>query len=260
LKQQHQQIEAFARVVSLAAALLAVVVGGCTEIRVRDERVTYVALGDSSTAGPSSRNYPDILIDLLDEPATSFANEGESNSTTARGIERIDEILEGDYYPNAEVWLYWLGGADITEFMLDVDPLLLVPPSAGDYPFDGSLQRRLDEIDGNLAEGVQRIQATGATVYMATLYLVREDVDECDPLPLNVIVAEQARVANEYIVHERIRDVAARTGAILVEIVAEDADIRSSEDNYFNCNHLSASGNEIVARVFFDTISATPGD
>ena len=45
-----------------------VLVGGCADFRLPDPAVVYVAFGDSSTAGPSERDYPDILRELLGEP------------------------------------------------------------------------------------------------------------------------------------------------------------------------------------------------
>ncbi|GAG17174.1 unnamed protein product, partial [marine sediment metagenome] len=69
----------------------------------------------------------------------------------------------------------------------------------------------------------------------------------------------QAVNANAYLgrLNERIREAVAARGAILVDVGAEDEVIRPDQANYFNCNHLSEQGNEIVAELFFDAITAT---
>ena len=120
-----------ARLGMVAALLLS---GGCAEFRVPDPNVIYVAIGDSSTSGPSTRDYPDILQELLDVAPDTFANEGGSGETSEEGLDHLTFLLEEEIFPNAEVLLYWMGGNDIAEFIKDHDPFLLASPDDPDYP------------------------------------------------------------------------------------------------------------------------------
>ena len=57
------------RGVSVGAIALALgVSAGCVELRTPDPDVRYVAFGDSTTKGPTPRDYPAILRELLDVP------------------------------------------------------------------------------------------------------------------------------------------------------------------------------------------------
>ena len=94
-----------------AVAALGVLAGvtGCVEIRVPDPAVHYVAFGDSMTRGPSDRDYPDILRELLGEPLDAFANEGQSGETSDEGRGRLNDLVALDLYPNVRI-LSLLGG------------------------------------------------------------------------------------------------------------------------------------------------------
>jgi lysophospholipase L1-like esterase len=218
--------------------------------------VRFVAIGDSATRGPSDRDYPDILRERLGQPADSFANEGHGGETTDEGIERLRLLIRWEIYPNAHTLLYWQGGADIIDFAGDVDPLLLLDPDSGLYPFKDGLNDKLDEIQRNIEDAIETAQSTGWLVYAATYYAAREEIGPCESLFLDTILPSQARHANAYIrrVNERIRLAVADTGAILVDVAAMTDVLQGDELYYFDCNHLSAEGNEIVANLFHDVI------
>jgi hypothetical protein len=243
----------------LIAGLLCV--AGCADMRLPDPNVRFVAFGDSSTKGPSTRDYPDILRQLLNEPLEIFVNEGSGGETSEEGIERLDGLLSNGIYPNAETLFYWQGGNDVTEFIESFDPLLIFPPDEPDYLFRGSLRRRLDEAQGNIESAIVVAQDAGLTVYVATYYLIQEEFAECDALPFDIVFPGQAVNANAYLLmlNERIRQAAESTGAILVDVAAEDAVLRANPSNYFDCNHLSEQGNEIVAGLFFAAMIGAGG-
>ena len=129
-------------IVRIALCLTLALATGCVEIGVPDPAVRYVAFGDSTTAGPSSRDYPDILRELLGLPAETFANEGMGGETTDEGLSRLESLLAGDIYPEAEFLLFWEGGNDITDFIQETDPFLFFSPTDADYPFTSAINSR----------------------------------------------------------------------------------------------------------------------
>jgi lysophospholipase L1-like esterase len=244
-----------ARVVIVAGSGPLLTLLGCTGVAplVPDPAVRYVAFGDSSTAGTGGeQGYPELLAALLGEPLNAIANQGTDGESTADGLERVRELIERGIYPNAEVLLYWEGGADLIALMRELDRLLLFSPRAADYPFAARLEQALDRIAANVEAAITAGQAAGLTVYVATYFSLREATTACDPLPLDVIVPAQARNANDYVdlLNERIRAAATRTGAGLVDIAAADAALQADAANFVNCNHLSSQGNAIVAEIF----------
>lgn len=234
-----------------------ILLAGCGELRLPDGRVTHVAFGDSTTAGPSNRDYPDILREMLGEPPEAFANEGEGGETTAEGNDRLDRLIASAIYPNAAVWMYWEGGGDVIDFIQDNDPFLLLSPEDADFPLAGTLEDRLDQTQANIQRAIASMSGAGHTVLVATLFFIREDVGACPALPLDILLPAQAANANAYLrlLNERIRTAATSAGAILVDIAAVDETLGASAENYFNCNHLSEAGNTIAAGVFRDALA-----
>lgn len=248
--------------VGLAVAFgLAGCTAGCMEIRIPDPDVRYIAFGDSTTAGPSTRDYPDILRETLGEPENSFANEGKGGETTDEGLERLNMLLEDELFPEATDLLYWEGGNDITDFIQAHDPFLLSSPDDPGYVFADVLNQRLDVIQANMTSAVIAAKNDGLRVHVATYFFLIEGLAFCQALPFDIVFPFQAANANVYIrrLNQRIRTVAADPGAILVDVAAVDATLRGDPANYFNCNHLSEEGNAIAAEVFRAAIeSASP--
>lgn len=244
-------------IILLGLITAAVGLSGCVEMRAPAPLVRYVAFGDSTTVGPTTRDYPDILRELLGEPPETFANEGNGGETTKNGLDRISELLETEQFQSAEVWLYWEGGNDIIEFIQDRDPFLLFSPDSQDYPFADALARQLTEIQANVESAISTLRGAGLEVYVATYFSVRESLAECPPLPLDILLPLQAEHANAYMVrlNESIRLAVSAQGAFLVDVALKDKELRSDAANYFDCNHLSVQGNEIVAGVFADVIT-----
>lgn len=115
---------------------------------------------------------------------------------------------------------------------------------------------RLDRVQADVQSAIVAARAVGFTVYVATYFTLQVGVGECDALPFGTILPLQAANANAYIamLNDRIRDAASAAGAILVDVEAASAAIEADPANYFNCDHLSAQGNAIVAELFFDAI------
>ena len=87
--------------------------GTGTAFRMPDPNVRYVAFGESTTAGPSERDYPDILREKLDQPPETFSNEGLGGESTEEGLERLADLIDRGLFPNAR------------SRMLNLKPILL---------------------------------------------------------------------------------------------------------------------------------------
>lgn len=245
--------------VVLNAAAFAVLCGCLSDIdfRLPDPAVRYLAFGDSAARGPSARDYAEFLRDLLGEAPEVFANEGEGGETSGEGVERLRALLVRGLFPNAEVLLFWEGGNSLTDFVQERDPLLVFSPDSPVYPFSTQLNEKLEEIQADIEEAMRIGTEAGLQVFAATYYFLPESSLDCDPLLLDILLPGQAANANAYVtkLNERIRLAADIRGAILVDVASKDGSLRGDPKNYFNCNHLSAAGNEIVARLFFDAMT-----
>jgi lysophospholipase L1-like esterase len=239
---------------SALAVLLAAIVmlTGCQTILIPDPAVRYIAFGDSTTAGRADRQYWEFVRDDLGLPADSFAGQGHGGETTAEGLARLNMLLNSDIYPNAEVLLYWEGGKDVLTFVQDHDPLLLFAPDASGYPFKDELSAALDTVEANIQQAVQMGLQAGLAVYVATYFSFSPDADECKPALLGVLLPGQIHQINDYVelLNDRIRQAAARAGAVLVDAATLTDQLAADPANYVDCIHLSDKGNQMVARVF----------
>ncbi len=247
------------RVVSIIAMLSA----GCGSdffFRIPDPAVRYLAFGDSMTAGPANRNYPDFLREFLDAPTETFVNEGKSGETALEGLDRLRFLIEDKIYPNAVVFLYWEGGNDLSNFIGQMDPFLLASPDDPDYPFNAELTSALDGIQASIEATLQAAQGVGMEAYIATYFALAPGVTKCGALPFNIAIPQQTDRADAYIerLNDRIRLAAMARGATLVDIASFSGSLQADPVNYLNCNHLSESGNEIVARIFATLVVPVP--
>jgi lysophospholipase L1-like esterase len=224
----------------------------CRSFVFPDPDAILVAFGDSATRGPAGRDYPEILADRLNRPPADIANAGRGGETSAEGLIRLCRLIDMRIYPNAATLLFWEGGNDVIDFIGDHDPLLIGDPTADDYPFRDALSAQLDATQSAIASAIAAGRQAGWTVYVATYYPLRESLGDCNALPFNMVFPAQARIANAYVdmLNDRIRIAASATGARLVDIAADGDAFAADMAHYENCNHLSASGNAIVADRF----------
>ncbi len=217
--------------------------------------------GDSTTKGPSSRDYPDIVRERLGVPPETFANEGEGGEETDEGLERLERLLNAEIFPNAEVLLYWEGGNEVTDFIANNDPLLTLTPTDAGFPFASRLDNRLDEAQDNIEDAIAAAQRAGLDVYVATYFSIRQVLDACPALPFELLFPGQAANANQYLLllNDRIRAAAENRGATLVDVATLSSRLVSDAANFENCSHLSAEGNAIAAELFFEVLT-TRGD
>lgn len=246
----------------IAGVLAALQVTGCGAFVLVNEDAVFVAFGDSTTAGPSTKDYVEFLPELTGLPARQFANEGSGGETTSEGLERLDRMISLDVYPNARQLIYWQGGADVIDFVRRRDPLLLLSPSDPDYPFSDLLESELNQTQQNIERAVSLANDAGWGVVVATYFPIPSISLDCDALLFGVILPAQAQNADAYLamLNDRIRIAALRAGASLVDVQSLGGELLADSNNYFDCNHLSASGNEIVARSIAESLLLTaPG-
>jgi lysophospholipase L1-like esterase len=243
------------------SSLLAVLVWsftGCVDLQPVMPEVRYVAFGDSATRGPSDRDYPEQLAELLGIEAEAIVNAGDGGERIADGRARLADLIASDIYPNANTLLFWQGGNDLIDLIGEIDPFLFWSPSDPDYPFDEEVDPLFDQIAGDLEAAIQLGRQNGWAVFVATYYPIQSGFSSCSAVPLNVLLPGQAERANEYVdrLNERIRLIAIASGAKLVDVARELPDVASDPANYHNCNHLSATGNRLAAEVFADAIQS----
>ena len=247
------------RKIRLSVIVLATfAIAGCDGIQVPDPNVIYIAFGDSSTKGPSERDYPDALQEMLGESAASFANQGRGGERSDEGVSRLQRLIDNQIYPNATVLLFWEGANDVIDFLANRDLFLLFSPSDSEYPFGDSLAVLLDDVESNVSASIRAGKEADLDVFAATYFSIREALAACPAVPFGVLLAPQAAIANEYtdLINERIRLAAATEGAVLVDVADSAGVIASDPANYFNCNHLSEQGNEFVAGLFQEAIES----
>ena len=242
----------------LTSTAMSLLIVGCNEMafRLPDSAVRFVAFGDSTTQGPARHDYADVLPGLLNEPASAFAKEGKGGETAQDGVARLRSLWSLNLYPDANVLLYWEGAGGLIDFVQNHDPLVVLSPDDPSYPFSAALNQELQDIQNAIESAIQIGQQGGLQVFVANYYSLKGDNLECDPLLFNVLLPQQEVIANQYLrrLNERIDLAASNQGAILVDIAAQDATLQADTANYFNCNHLSAAGNDIVAGIFAQTI------
>ncbi len=244
------------RLLIVMGSAIAAIAAGCA---LPDPTVLYIAFGDSATAGATSPAYPELLRQRLGEDVRTFVNEGDDGENSGQGVERLDGLLSQDLYPNAIALFYWEGGNDIVEFIRAHDPLFLLCPDDVNYPFTTALNAALDATQANIEDAIQLGRNAGLTVFVATYFALPETIIQCDALLLNVLLPAQTRWSNVYVemLNDRIRSAAAAQGAILVDVAAKNAVIQADGANYADCNHLSTQGNDIVAGLFADAVTAS---
>ena len=129
--------------------LLTVLLAGACGPQAQPE-VRFVILGDSITGSLEDDTYPRFLMDELGLGADEVALESAGGRTVSQGLQRTNEIVDVDPYPNATVFIYFLGGADIIDFLRTVDPGLTTAPGEPDYPLDRQLGALLDDVRGGI--------------------------------------------------------------------------------------------------------------
>lgn len=223
-----------------------------------DPNVMYIAFGDSTTDGPTMPTYPDQLQVKLGVTPESFTNQGNSGETTEEGLQRLTDDQTFTAFPNAEYFLYWEGGNDVADFIGSHDPLLLLSPDDPNYLFATALDATLDTVENNIEQAIRNAKDANLNVFVATYFPLSPGTSSCGALAFDILQPGQAANAQIYIdrLNERIRNVASTNSSNLVDVATLGAILQADTANYFDCNHLTVQGNDIVTDLFLNIITA----
>ena len=243
------------RALLASAALLA---AGCGPVVWPEVR--YVALGDSITGSLDSDTWPRFFVDLLDIADEALAAEGVGGRTTAGGFERLNEILDLGTYPDATVLIYFLGGADVIDFIASIDPALITAPSEGQFMFGDALNAMLDDVRTLMRATLELAGAAGFEIYVATYFSLPAGVAPCEALGTDALSSDQADRVNEYValLNEVISDLAVEFGATLVDLRLDNEALLGPPapvpTHFADCTHPSERGAEIIAARFAEAL------
>jgi lysophospholipase L1-like esterase len=239
-------------------ASAAVLAAGCGPVVWPEVR--YVALGDSITGTLDSDTWPRFLVDLLDIADEALAAEGAGGRTAAGGFERLSEIVDLGTYPDATVLIYFLGGADVIDFVASIDPALTTAPSAGQFMFGDALNALLDDVRAAMRATLELARAAGFEIYVATYFSLPAGVAPCAALGGDALSSDQAERVNEYValLNEVIGDLAVEFGATLVDLRLDNEALAGPPApvpaHFADCTHPSERGAEIIAARFAEAL------
>ncbi len=217
-----------------------------------------VAFGDSMTAGPTARCYPDFLAEALDGSGASVISAGVSGETSADGLRRLPKVLRSVRCAGRGVLLYWEGGNDINRFIRRHDRWLRHDPRAADYPLTDSLEQVLNDVQRNLTRAVRQAQRRRMGIFLVTYPPVRASLLSCDAMPGGFLLPAQAERANGYVglLNDRIRRAAALTGAGVVDPAAHAEAFAADPAHYHDCIHPSEAGQRFIAALVTEALRA----
>ncbi len=209
-------------------------------------------LGDSITGSLEDDTYPKFLMDELRLEADELATESAGGRTVSQGLERMNEIVDADPYPNAAVFIYFLGGADIIDFVRAVDPSLTTAPDEPDYAFEPELGVLLDEVRDGISATLALALANGYQTFIATYHFLSADVAPCDLLSADVLGEQEAERVNQYVelLNGVIADLTGAMPVTLVDLRLDNAALLAEPANFADCLHPSAQGAAILASRF----------
>ena len=243
------------------ALLILVALGGCNGtplFQLPDPAVRVIAFGDSTTDGPSDKQYTEFLQENPAIDPAAITNAGMGGETTTDGLPRLQQLLDSGLFPNAEIVIIWEGGNDLIDFIQQRDPFIAVPPESPLFLFGPQLAELLAHVQANLVQMIAASRNAGATPILVTYFFIPEDPIDCGLSPLPTLLPAQAITANGYVerLNTLIRDVGASETVAVVDVAALDAALRADIANYTNCNHLSANGNALAADMIGEAVIA----
>lgn len=241
-------------IICTAAASAGLLLGaGCAPPQ--EPRIRYLALGDSLTGTFLTNTYPQFLVQELDIDADMLAADGVGGRTAAQGLARLDEIVDSNQYPNLDIVIVYLGGADVIDFVSSHDPGLALAPITPDYPFRAEWEELLDQVRSSTSELLQLALDQGWRVYLASYPPIAAD-KECDALAGNMLDETESDRANEYVnaLNDLLAGLALEHGVVLADVRMDDDELSGDPENYFDCIHPSRTGARIIARRLAQTI------
>ena len=164
--------------------------------------------------------------------------------------------IEFDIYPHAEVLIYFLGGADIIDFVGSNDPGLATAPGDPEYPFTEELDGLLEDMRAAMSETLELSIGRGYRTLVVTYFSLPPGVTPCDALGGNKLDRTEALRVNEYVelLDELIADLAGELQLSVVDLRLADDALAQDLGNFADCTHPSESGAAIVAGQFAEVL------
>ncbi|MCG3138862.1 MAG: hypothetical protein HJJLKODD_02731 [Phycisphaerae bacterium] len=219
--------------------------------------IRYWALGDSITGSADQLTYPRYLAAELDWPDEEFSVDGVGGRTVAEGFQQLDSVVAAEIYPNLELLIYYLGGADMVGFVAQRDPGLAISLNDPEYPYTQEWQNLLADLTEEMTATITRAQQNGWVVLMVNYAPIPEGLEDCPAFGGNQLNSEEAARANEYVaaLNQLIAEVAEQTHASLADLRMDQEEFLSDLDHYRDCTHPNDEGAQIIARRIVESLA-----
>ena len=235
------------RTVLSSLGLVALLCGGCG-LQIMPE-VRYLILGDSITGTIDTDTYPRFLIAQRGDSVSLWAIDGLGGRTAAQGLQALQSIIENGQYPNNTALLYFLGGADVIDFVSRLDPGLAFSPTEEGYPFSDEFNLILRSVEKNASNALASASDQEWELYVITYPSIPTGILPCDAFGGNELNESEAARANEYIkqLNDTLSDVAEEYDASVIDLSEVDSQLQGDSENYTDCIHPSELGAQIIA-------------
>ena len=216
--------------------------------------VILVCFGDSATKGAVEEHYPGYIEEWIQPDSDDVANEGKSGETSSEGLNRLQDIIDSDEFPNAQVYAIWEGGNDLIDWLSEIDRFMFFDPSKPWYPYTTELSEKLAEIKENLKDMITLVKDSGAVPVLGTYYYLMS-FKKCKYSPFNFLLPFMTRKLNHYVdkLNNMVNELSVEEDVILSNI---NGDLGTMPYwCYYDFNHANALGNKLIAEVWFETVN-----
>lgn len=217
--------------------------------------VEWGVVGDSLTGTLVSPTYPSMLITELNLEPAALVADGRGGRPASAGPGSVQALVAN--YPNLQMLIFFLGGADIVDFVAEFDPDLTRDL---DDPADGiaaDLANVLDVVSSDVGAALDHATAAGLTVWVVTYPPVPAPDQPCLPFGGQRLSAGDAERAQRYVaeLNVMLRAQADRVGAGIIDFEMADP-LGTDANNYADCLHPSPQGAAVMAEVMARVILA----
>ncbi len=212
-------------------------------------------VGDSLTGTGTSSTYPARLMSELNLEPAALIVDGRGGRPAKGGAESVRALIAT--YPNLHSLIFFLGGADIVDFVAEADPDLtrnLDDPADG---IAGELAAVLDAVSIDIAEALDHAADAGVAVWVVTYPPLPARDLPCLAFGGARLSGTDAVRAQRYVaeLNVMLRAQADRAGARVIDLEVVDP-LGADARNYADCLHPSAAGAERMGEAMAQIILA----